>query len=215
MQSTGQSPSKKLPPDTLALKVQEAIVAVIEEHQANYRVIEKDVEGESSEGGFISGSFDGKKLRKLSATYYGETGKVTSEYYLYDDNVIFALVKKYNYNKPMYLNGSKTSSAEEDKYYFKGKKTLLTWLHNNKRKSLQSLDVAKVQTDLIKDAELLRKIIGNCNFAPKNTITKDTLRCKYGADCASTGFVLKGGRTDCGYVVHVVPRKKKKVVVEL
>ncbi len=69
-------------------------------NKKKYHVLEKDLMGETTEGGFIAAYLDGKALRKITATYYKETGKLIEEYYFDRNDLIFAFVQEYFYSRP-------------------------------------------------------------------------------------------------------------------
>ena len=99
---------------------------------AKYHKVEKNVFDQSAEGGVIIAYYDNKDLKKANTTFYGEMGKVMTEYYFNKDGLIFAYSIEYNYDKPMYIKGSKIVSMQENRYYL-FRNQLIKWLDNNKK----------------------------------------------------------------------------------
>ncbi|MES2063488.1 MAG: hypothetical protein V4456_16285 [Bacteroidota bacterium] len=180
---------------------------IVNENQTKYHLLEKDLIGETTEGGFLAAYLDGRDLRKIKATYYKETGKVIEEYYFNQNELFFAFVQEYYYNKPIYEQGSKIASIKEDRYYF-NKKLLLKWLNNRKTKDAKSKEFMSERLKVINDGEALRKSLINCSSSAHKILKQDTARCKYGSDCPSTGYVISGSRNSCGEVIHVIPQNK-------
>lgn len=64
----------------------------------------------SSEGSEFIGFYDKKnRLCKLKVTHFGEMGKICHDYYFYNDSLIFKKLLTYNYDKPFYEKGYKTT----------------------------------------------------------------------------------------------------------
>lgn len=125
--------------------------ALINADTAKYRVKKADIEGQSTDGGESTKYFDGKALRKAVLWFYGETGRSRIEYYLTDGQVFFAYAREYEYDKPYYVNGSKTARIEENRYYLNNGR-LIRWLDGKgtlvdkskwKEKEDELLDVIK------------------------------------------------------------------------
>lgn len=100
---------------------------------AKLKVVRKDVMGESTEGGEIDRFYDGYRLRKAIAMFYGETGKSRTEYYFNDGKIIFIYKVLSHYNKPMYMEGSKVQRVEEDRFYFNTDRSLIRWIDTKGR----------------------------------------------------------------------------------
>lgn len=187
--------------------------AEINSKTAAYDKVEKDVFGQSAEGGIIIAYYDNKDLKKVITTFYGETGKAVTEYYFNKDGLFFAFNIKYFYDKPMYIEGSKIASTEENRYYFL-KNQLLKWLDKNKKSvnpnSKEYQDEAKY---LLEDVVGVKKTLGDYKPLENKILPGDTVRCKYGIKCPDTGYIIKGSRDVNGRVIHVTP-KNKNVPVE-
>lgn len=81
---------------------------------AQYRKTERILDGLSTEGGNLVAFYDGATLRKLVATYFGESGRATEEYYLWDDQVFFVFRTDETYDEPF----GKVVTSAESRYYF-------------------------------------------------------------------------------------------------
>lgn len=97
---------------------------------ASYSKVEKDILGQSTEGGVMIAYYDNSDLKKITTTYYGEMGKSITEYYFNQNGLFFAFRSDFFYNKPIYEEGFKVASVEENRYYFY-KHTLFKWLDKN------------------------------------------------------------------------------------
>lgn len=176
-------------------------------NQTKYRLLEKDLMGETTEGGFMAAYIDQQDTRKIVATYYGETGKVIAEYYFNHSDLFFLLVKKYRYNKPIDQPGSKVASVKEDRYYFSNKK-MIRWLQGNILQKPNTVAYKDEATNSLSEAKKMLSYVSNCNSILRKPLSQDTVRCKYGSDCTSTGYILKGSRSSCGEAIHVKPKNK-------
>lgn len=139
-------------------------VVQIDSKGNSYRQVQRDVEGKSTEGGVVTGYYDGKSLRKIVATYYGESGKVTEEYYVLNGSPIFVLRTDYRYNKPLGeppfgTSNPKVVSQQQDRFYFsKGK--LVRWIDPEDKQS--TLDGKKAEVEerrLCQDVEALLRLL--------------------------------------------------------
>lgn len=88
--------------------------------------------GRSSEGGNLEAYYRGRSLRKLVATYYGETGKRIVEYYFWDRSLFFVLDVDVRYNRPIFVGGMKVpplkvKSRAENRFYLNQGK-LVRWI---------------------------------------------------------------------------------------
>lgn len=124
-----------------------------------YSKIKKDIQDQSEEGGVVVAYYDNKDLKKIIATYYGETGKVITEYYFYKDSIFFILNIEYFYNKPIYIKSSTISSIQENRYYFY-KNQLLQWINSNKHAVGPSpTEYQEKSTFLLSELETLKKAL--------------------------------------------------------
>lgn len=67
---------------------------------------------ESTEGGQVNHYFKNNILRKISAVYYGETGKRRSEFYLKDNKPFFIFETEENYSQPIYMKDFRKNKAK-------------------------------------------------------------------------------------------------------
>lgn len=119
--------------DTLkVLQSIKANYALINTKIAEFRTVKKTVEGESTEGGEAVGYFQGKKLKKVVTTLYGETGKCIIEDYYDDNGLCFEYRKDYYYDKPISEKECciVKSTKESRFYYFNN--TLIRWIDRGK-----------------------------------------------------------------------------------
>jgi hypothetical protein len=98
--------------------------AEIENELKGYRQVKRDLPDESAEGGELTAYFKGATLRKLSARFFGETGKALEEFYFVENELIFVLRVDTRYNKP---NSGVVKNKTEQRFYFAGGK-LIRWL---------------------------------------------------------------------------------------
>ena len=101
----------------------------IEKELKDCRQVKRDLPGESAEGGELTAWFKGTTVRKLSARFFGETGKALEEYYFADDQLIFVLRVETHYTKPM---SGVTKDKTEQRFYFADGK-LIRWLNPDKK----------------------------------------------------------------------------------
>jgi hypothetical protein len=101
--------------------------AQINSSAAKYKRVKKELSGFSAEGGELVAYFHGPSVMKMVATYFGESGKASEEYYFWDGKLIFVLRKDHRYNKPL---SGKIISTKEDRFYFSNDK-LIRWIDEN------------------------------------------------------------------------------------
>lgn len=89
----------------------------------------KSIEGESAEGGEASFYYKNKRLEKIIARHYGETGQVLIEYYLLNGNLSFVFEKDYKYNRPLFYD-QKTMKENNDTEFFDFEKSEITETRN-------------------------------------------------------------------------------------
>ena len=93
------------------------------------RQVKRDLPGESAEGGELIGYFRDLALWKLSAQFYGESGKAREEYYFWEGQLFFVLRSESRYTQP--LSGVVKTESEERFYFDEGK--LIRWLGPDKK----------------------------------------------------------------------------------
>lgn len=174
-----------------------------------YDKVEKEILGESAEGGMIMGYYDKGNLKKISVAFYGETGKTLSDFYINDGTLFFLFKQTFNYNKPIYIEDSKVNSIEEDRYYFDNDK-LIEWLKpKNIKEPNNSATFKEAERNIIDDFNHYKQLLGAYHSVDYKTLQNiDTVKCKFGPNCLGTGYVIKGSRTSSGNVIHVSPRNK-------
>jgi hypothetical protein len=122
--------------------------------------------------------------------------------------LFFVFVKEYKYDKPIDQPGSKIASVKEDRYYFYNKK-IIRWLQANASQNPNPANYKDKATNLLSESKRLYVYMFNCSTALRSSLVRDTVRCKYGSSCPSTGYILKGSRNSCGEAIHVNPQNKK------
>jgi len=98
--------------------------AAINRNTAKYKKVKKELLGFSAEGGVLIAYLSGPSIVKISATYYGEMGRATDEFYYSNDKLIFVFRRHSHYRAP--LTG-KVVRITEARYYFKDDK-LIKWI---------------------------------------------------------------------------------------
>ena len=109
-------------------------IASIREHYAQinrsaplYKKVKKELSGFSAEGGELLAYFHGPSVMKIVATFLGESGKASEEYYFWDGQLIFVLRKDFQYSKPL---SGKVIRTTENRFYFSSGK-LIRWIDEN------------------------------------------------------------------------------------
>ena len=112
----------------------EAAIETIRQHYAAinknvtlYRRVKKDLSGYSAEGGELIAYFHGPTIMKIAATFFGETGKSTEEYYYWDGKLIFVFRREARYDKPL---SGKIVATKDNRFYFKDDK-MIRWIDEN------------------------------------------------------------------------------------
>lgn len=90
-----------------------------------YKRVKKELTGFSAEGGELLAYFHGPSVMKMVATYFGESGKATEEYYFWDGKLIFVLRTDFRYNKPL---SGRVVKKTENRFYFSNDK-LIKWIN--------------------------------------------------------------------------------------
>lgn len=127
--------------------------AMINNDTAKLTMAEKDIFGQSSEGGLLKTYSDGNKLRKAILALYGENGQVNSEYYLVNGRLIFLFQKGLRYKRPINEGQTEIQDKDEDRFYFKNSK-LIRWYTTDNRIVNSSLYPAK-EKEILSDLKLL------------------------------------------------------------
>jgi len=132
-------------------------IEIIRQHYAdinrrvpNYRKVKKELSGYSAEGGELFAYFHGPTVMKIAATFFGETGKSTEEYYYWDGKLIFVFRKESHYDKPL---SGKVVKTIENRFYFSADK-LIKWIDENGREvAADSKEYQEKQNDYLKSSK--------------------------------------------------------------
>jgi hypothetical protein len=92
-----------------------------------YKKVKKALSGFSAEGGELVAYFHGPSVMKMVATYFGESGKATEEFYFWNGRLIFVLQTDFRYDKPL---SGKVARKTENRFYFSDDK-LIRWIDEN------------------------------------------------------------------------------------
>ncbi|MGZ8843672.1 MAG: hypothetical protein ACXW18_08415, partial [Pyrinomonadaceae bacterium] len=96
--------------------------------------------------------FHGPSIMKMVATFYGETGRATEEYYFWQGKLIFVLQTDHRYDKPL---SGKIVKTTENRFYFKDDK-LIRWIdENGKQAGSDSAEFTGKQTEFWKTSKQL------------------------------------------------------------
>ncbi|HVQ40145.1 MAG TPA: hypothetical protein VMS31_21575 [Pyrinomonadaceae bacterium] len=117
--------------------------AAINKRMARYKKVRKELSGYSAEGGELIAFFDGPAIVKISATYYGETGRAAEEYYYQDGTLIFVYRKDSTYSRPL---SGKVIRTRENRFYFQNGR-MIKWVDENGNTMANGEDYLKQQED--------------------------------------------------------------------
>ncbi len=194
---------------TTLVRLRETYALEVDENLSSFHMIEKEVFDKSSEGGVITAYFKDDRLIKMSAVFYGETGKFEEDYFFDLDSLVVIKTNYYYYDKPIYIEGFKTETVTRSTYYF-FKNRLFLWMKDNKSVGFE--EYKKKERLLLDDVEEFKNLL---TYRPiRSDVLVDTVQCKYGSRCHSTGFVIKGSRDSLGNVIHVAPPVNENVPFE-
>jgi hypothetical protein len=125
-----------------------------------YRKIVKDDMGQSAEGGQVTAYYDGKNLKEITANYYGETGRVTQQYYFSHSKLIYCYGISYNYKMPMNIvKHVKIKSSEVSQFYFYN--NLLLKYQIIPTQALTAAQLKAAVKDTMTEAERLCKLVAD------------------------------------------------------
>lgn len=131
--------------------------AQINQQLKNYRSKETTDDESSTESNAVTGWFDGKELKKITVTYYGETGKLNIEYYFDHNQLLFFYSAEQRYDRPYYVNPNaplKTSITNEQRFYFDNDKIVSYVLKPAKK--LNDKEVSDQKNEIFRDVRRLR-----------------------------------------------------------
>jgi hypothetical protein len=123
--------------------------AAMEKELKDCRQVKRDLAGESAEGGELTAYFSESNLEKLSAKFFGETGKAVEEYYFAENRLIFVLRVESHYTKPM---SGVVKNKTEQRFYFAGGK-LIRWLNPDNKDVTGDAAAAERQRELLASAK--------------------------------------------------------------
>jgi hypothetical protein len=92
-----------------------------------YRRVKKELSGFSLEGGELTAYFSGPRIVKITAAYFGESGRATEEYYYSNEQLIFVFRRDYTYSEPM---SGKVVDTKSNRFYF-GSDRIIRWIDEN------------------------------------------------------------------------------------
>lgn len=108
-------------------------VNAINKDAAKYAKKTKDVEDISLEGAEATYYFSGKDLKKITLQMYGETYNAMGEFYFKNGELLFAFVKRNEYDTQIGMDPPpKVVRVEEQRFYFRGDGELIRLLVGQK-----------------------------------------------------------------------------------
>jgi hypothetical protein len=138
-------------PSTYAISTDALITEIRQQYRLIHQQLPKLKVSEFDAGLLATEGVEAKAFRDLKGELklirtisYGEMGKLLSEYYFQNKQLVFVLVIDQRYNAPMYLDekaakelgiapfDSNKTVVTEDRYYF-NQDRLIRWLDNKKR----------------------------------------------------------------------------------
>jgi hypothetical protein len=147
-------------PFAASAQVEESIASIrqhyaqINRSASKYKKVKKDLSGFSTEGGQMIAYFDGPNIMKIAATFYGESGKASEEYYYWDGKLIFVLRTDYRYNKPL---SGKVVKTTESRFYFNDDK-LIRWIdESGKQIASDTSEYAEKQKEYLENSKQFTK----------------------------------------------------------
>jgi hypothetical protein len=112
---------------------------------------QQDVFGMSTEGGTLDVYRCGRAIRKLVATFYGETGQSREEWYLEGGRPFFFFRVEQRYNRPF----GRVVRRNEERLYLRGG-TMIRWIGDDGARSVTSAEARRQMGELSEEAaELL------------------------------------------------------------
>ncbi|HZY36887.1 MAG TPA: hypothetical protein VFE53_09580 [Mucilaginibacter sp.] len=113
---------------------------------------------ESTEGNEIALFFKGDTIKKISAIYYGETGKSLQEFYFFNKKLIFYYFEEDRYDMPVYAKKGnvKTTSKKEKRYYLSDHKIFL--VKSNPKETVSPMEFRKLSIETEKEANRLLRL---------------------------------------------------------
>lgn len=84
---------------------------------SSLRVVTKDLDGESTEGGDDTLFYQRNELRKASVALFGETGRMKIEYYFAHGRLFFSIAQETRYTKSFYLSDYRVAFVKTTRCY--------------------------------------------------------------------------------------------------
>jgi hypothetical protein len=137
--------------DTAILRIR-AHFTQIERDVHGYRCRTMELQGFSTEGGDLEACFDGNTLRRLTAVYLGESGRVKEHFYFWNDSLEFLFSHAERYTRPL---SGKVRSSEEERFYWSGGR-LIRRLKGTRRYAVTGADAAKESSEAL---EIARELV--------------------------------------------------------
>ena len=126
--------------------------ANINQKVPSYRRVKKNLSGFSAEGGQLVAYFHGPSVMKMVATFLGESGKASEEYYFWNGKLMFVFRTENRYDKPL---SGKVVKKTENRFYFQDDK-LIKWLgEDGKEVPSDSAEFAPKQEEYLKTSKQL------------------------------------------------------------
>ena|ERR1700744_2102767 len=152
--------SAQAKPDTSKINFIKAQFVDVNSHISTYKTVHRNDMGLTTEGGEATAYFDGNDLKKILSVFYGETGRVTLEYYFQNGKLIFFYKIDYFYNWPFNVaGGGKIVSTTEGRYYFDGS-NIIKYI-NKPQKALSATSLNKEAKEDLTEVARLVKLINN------------------------------------------------------
>jgi hypothetical protein len=98
-------------------------------------------------------------LRKAVVQFDGGRADLISEYYFWNDTLIFVLKTRTDYEKPKWADDFNATSKtiKENRYYF-NKDELIQWIESDKKQVDLSKVDKKIEKEIISDSKLYMHI---------------------------------------------------------
>ena len=140
-----------------AIKKIQQNYSLINSNLGKYSIVQKALDGRSTEGGDVRMYFEKQALKKVESMYYGEMGKVSTDFYFNADSLFFVYQATFNYNSPIYTEGSKVESIDENRFYFY-RLLMIKWIGKDKKTvNTGSEKFALMEKSILEEMRFVRK----------------------------------------------------------
>jgi hypothetical protein len=161
------APTKVLSAHAQLLAQAKSRYAHISRNLPRYRVVKRELY-ESTEGGELFAYFDGKNLRRIIATYYGETGNARYEYSFQSGTLFFARRTEERYIEPLFYDQPTVKPGTvrrrtDERFYFSGGKLFRRAVEVHEAKKPLRSFVSKGETP--KDKSEAARVLGQAREA--------------------------------------------------